>query len=157
MFISVGSKDWINLDHVVQIVHSKDSRGGVQTTFRFTDGTLQTIPGRYNAPPNFVIPAQPGYILIDFFPDCVPAGDPETCDLEPGITRSNIMAWKFEAGSGDYPIALTLDGNDDQTMTCAILEPSGRVVRACDTSWRTYDEWLGGQRIRLQKARTKAA
>jgi hypothetical protein len=79
----------------------------------------------------------------------------EDYDFARCIFQHAVIAWKME---GDYPVALTADGDEDNAPYRAIVEPSGRVMVPLDTEFRDLAEWTAAVRstwLRGRKSKKK--
>ena len=95
-----------------------------------------------------IIPALPGYFVLDFCEDF----DSTIIDIE--VFKSPVIAWRIDTSDKDYiyPHPITLD---PLMRELAILRPDGCVEGAGDV-WPNLEAWADERRSRLKERHTRA-
>src|SRR6266567_8030230 len=88
-----------------------------------------------------VVPAQPGFVLLDF--------------IDGFVLRTPIIAWKIEGGIGTRPITTVGIVLNTDAAVYGVLAPDGSVTCLCDdhrAAFADVQAWLDHGRERRAEA-----
>ncbi|WP_158007805.1 hypothetical protein, partial [Methyloceanibacter marginalis] len=136
----------VNLDHVVEISHAKNSHGGWDPIAHMADDRpcIRLLSDR--GLDEELVTAQPGFELIEFWYEHRDV-DPETHDIRASLLRHPIVAWGISLIGDVRPISFGTDPNEprnDDACFYGVLCPNGGVFDPSGNyAWKELDDWIG--------------